>query len=70
MGPNLTQGRRTGLRHRVQDIHHCGAGDSVWDLQQLAAGGGILDWKVLWGVLREALGNSKSIEVWIVIWAG
>lgn len=51
----------------MQDIHHCGTGDSVWDIQQLAAGGDLLDWEVFWDFLRE---DKKDIEANIVLWAG
>lgn len=37
----------------MQDFYDCGAGDSVWDIFQLGAGGGLLDWEDGGGFLRE-----------------
>lgn len=46
------QGGGAGVRNRVQDFHHCGAGDSVRDIRQLGAGGGLLGWEDDGVVLR------------------
>ena len=34
---------RTGVRHRLQNLYHCRAGDPVWDIFQLGAGDDLLD---------------------------
>jgi hypothetical protein len=36
-GGGIPKGR-SGIRHRLQDIYHCGAGDIVWDFFQLGVG--------------------------------
>ena len=36
-GGGIPKGR-SGIRHRLQDIYHCGAGDPVWNLCQLGVG--------------------------------
>ena len=36
-GGGISKGR-SGIRHRLQDIYHCGAGDIVWDFFQLGVG--------------------------------
>ena len=38
--------------NRLQNIHNCGAGDFVWDFEQLGAWCDLLGWEDGWGTLR------------------
>ena len=41
-GSYLDTSRGAGVWERVQDLHDCGAGDFVWDFEQLGVGSALL----------------------------
>ena len=62
-GGGIPKGR-SGIRHRLQDIYHCGAGDIVWDFFQLGVGVDPLGVADVWNQCRL---REKEIEAVISI---
>ena len=48
----------TGVWNWVQNIHNCGAGDTLWDFEQLGVGSDLLDWRSDGGYLKITHKNS------------